>query len=120
MMAVQVFEERGGKLGVLTDCQDEAEFVTEFSRCASEAILKAGDVGNPSGGPRSWDEQLSKMVDGSAPVAAELLRRAVEIVLKYRGYKSEAKERRELFAGDAFPTLGDDGAAFSSGTQARA
>lgn len=114
-MTVQVFKERGGKLGVLTDCQDEAEFISEFARCASEAILIAGDVGNPGGEPRTWMEQANKMVDGSAPIAAELLRRAVEIVLKYRGYKSEAKERRELFAGDEFPTLGDDGAAFTAG-----
>lgn len=104
---------------MLTDCEEERDFVEQFSLCASEAVVRnAFGVGNPSGEPETYDEKVKKAAEAGAKDLAAMIHRAVEIVVKYRGYKSLAKERRELFSGDAFPSLGDETAAYSAAVEA--
>jgi len=118
-MAVQIFQEAKGKFGVLTDCDEERDFVEQFSLCAAEAVVRHvhhlldGATEMHLANQADFETSFRPAIEPGAADLAAMLNRAVEIIVKYRGYKSLAKERKELFAGDAFPSLGDEGAAYS-------
>lgn len=118
-MAVQIFQEAKGKFGVLTDCDDERDFIEQFSLCAAEAVVRHahhhidGATEMHMTNQADFETTFRPAIEPGAADLAAMLSRAVEIICKYRGYKSLVKERKELFAGDAFPSLGDEGAAYS-------
>jgi len=114
-MTVSIISETAG-YGVLTDCADEKRFLKEFSYEAYKFLIQHAAenylhvfVPLDDGDEQVTGDSADLVHNAVAPEDAEplgvLLVRFVEIVSKYRGYKSGAKERKEIYSGDEFPSL---------------
>lgn len=104
-MAVQIFS--GGTpddYGVLTNASSEETFLGEIAECISEAVVDAFCAAPET---MSSSDAKARAISGAAVEVEIILEKMVEIVLKYRGYKSEAIERKEIFSGDRFPKIGE-------------
>jgi hypothetical protein len=75
----------GDRMAVQTDAKSESEFLTEYI----ELLAKMCDDGTYAG---DWEFQLSRWIPQS-----------IEVVLHYRGYKSEAQIRSVIVSGDGDP-----------------
>ena len=119
-MTVRILFENQADAGVLTDCADEAEFIDELSEELWMEVLRS--ITTQFGVFHIDDDKQEKQMrqvtwvddyqylGGIAfseghEVVAPVLARAFEIIAKYRGYKSDVKEKRHLYSGSDFPSI---------------
>lgn len=105
-MTVQIFEGRNGTYSVLTDCGTEGTFLGQLTSALAKIILEDGWRANNLDGTQKAQQLEAQSLFDLQRLLVEVVEPAVEICIKYRGYKSEVKERRELFFGEDFPALG--------------
>ena len=78
---IKLFKD-GHSMAIVTNCYDERDFQMEFAQLLAEEIERGSYE-------HDWEFQFGHW-----------LPQYVDICCKYRGYKNEVRERKELIAGD--------------------
>lgn len=113
-MSTKVFQEHYGReqyqevsYGIATDCDTEESFLVEFCSCLTEmAEFHAKEIlgkrEEEKGDPQALDRAIMLFRTRVSQENNAMVSRAFEIFLKFRGYKSDVKVRRQIYSGDGF------------------
>ena len=91
-MATKLFKD-GDRMGIWTDAKDDRDFIAEMSKLWANLIEKGWNIADTKNNMScDWEFQFDIW-----------LPQVVEIVNKYRGYKSNVIESKVLYVGNILP-----------------